>query len=54
MQYDPEKARGLDGALQTIAQQPFGKILLGLMAIGLIAYGVYMWIQARYRRIKTS
>lgn len=54
VQYDPEKARGLDGALQTIAQQPFGKILLGLMAIGLIAYGVYMWIQARYRRIKTS
>ncbi|MEC4986883.1 MAG: DUF1206 domain-containing protein [Oscillatoria sp. PMC 1068.18] len=53
-QYDPSKARGLDGALQTLAQQPFGKLLLGIVALGLVAYGIYMWVEARYRRIKTT
>lgn len=50
--YNPDKVRGLDGALQAIAQQPFGKTLLGVVALGLVAYGAYMWIQARYRLIK--
>ena len=53
-QYNPEKVRGLDGALLTLAQQPFGKVLLTLMALGLVAYAVYLLLQARYRRIKTS
>jgi hypothetical protein len=51
LQYNPDKAQGLGGALQTLAQQPFGPWLLGIVAIGLIAYGVYMLISARYRRI---
>ena len=38
----------------TLTQQPFGKALLALMALGLIAYAVYLLLQARYRRIKTS
>lgn len=50
-QYDPNKARGLDGILQTIARQPFGKFLLALVAFGLVAYAVYMAVQARYRRL---
>lgn len=54
VQFDSSKARGLDGTLQTLAQQPFGKLLLGLMAMGLIAYAAYLWIQARYNRIKTT
>lgn len=49
--YDPEKVKGLDGALLTLTQQPFGKVLLALMALGLIAYAVYLLLQARYRRI---
>ncbi|MEM8829121.1 MAG: DUF1206 domain-containing protein [Cyanobacteria bacterium P01_G01_bin.19] len=53
-QYDPEKVKGLDGALLTLVQQPFGKALLALMALGLISYAVYLLLQARYRRIKTS
>lgn len=52
--YDPEKVKGLDGALLTLAQQPFGKMLLGFMALGLIAYGTYLFIQARYRHIQIS
>ncbi len=52
--YDPDKVKGLDGALLTLAQQPFGKVLLGLMALGLIAYAIYLFIQARYRAFKMS
>lgn len=52
--YDPNQARGLDGALQVLAQQPFGKIALGIVALGLVAYGAYMWIQARYRLIANN
>ncbi|MGB3405643.1 MAG: DUF1206 domain-containing protein [Microcoleaceae cyanobacterium] len=53
-QFDADEVRGLDGVLQTLAQQPFGKILLALVALGLIAYGIYMGVQARYRQIDTG
>ena len=49
--FDPQKVKGLDGALLTLAQQPFGKVLLALMALGLIAYAIYLFIEARYLRI---
>jgi hypothetical protein len=50
-EYDPKQARGLDGALMELAQRPYGGFLLGVVAAGLIAYGVYCFVQARYRRI---
>jgi uncharacterized protein DUF1206 len=53
LQARPGKASGLDGALTALARQPYGPWLLGLVAAGLIAYGVYMFIEARYRRIWT-
>ncbi len=37
---------GTNGALQAIAQQPFGQILLGLIAIGLVGYVIWRFIQA--------
>lgn len=51
-QYNPDKVRGLDGILQTFARQPFGKVFLVLVAVGLVAYAVYLFLQARYRKIK--
>ncbi|WP_315785056.1 DUF1206 domain-containing protein [Fischerella sp. JS2] len=53
-QYDPTHAGGLDQALQTLAQQPYGSWLLGIVALGLIAYGVYMVVQARYSQLGTN
>jgi hypothetical protein len=50
-QYDPKEAIGLDGALAKIAHQPYGSILLGTAAAGLAAYGLYCFIEARYREI---
>ena len=32
--YDPKKAGGLDAALSTIREQPFGTVLLVIMAVG--------------------
>jgi len=51
LQTNPGEARGLGGALATLAQQPFGPWLLGVVAFGLIAYGVYQLALARYRRM---
>jgi hypothetical protein len=52
--YDSTEAKGLDGALQLLVQQSYGKWLLGAVALGLVAYGLYMIIEARYRRIAGS
>ena len=48
---DGTQARGLGGALATLEQQPFGPWILGIVALGLIAYGIYSLIESRYRRI---
>jgi hypothetical protein len=50
-EYDPKRARGLDGALLEVAQAPYGGPLLGAVAVGLLAYAAYCLVQARYRRI---
>jgi hypothetical protein len=54
VQARPDQARGLGGALATLASQPFGPWLLGLVGVGLIAYGVYMLLAARYRSMVLS
>jgi Domain of Unknown Function (DUF1206) len=48
---NPGEARGLDGALATLAGQPFGPYLLGTVAAGLAAYGLFALVEARYRRM---
>lgn len=48
---NPEESKGLGGALTELASQPFGKILLAIVAIGLILYGVYQIIRGRYQRM---
>jgi hypothetical protein len=49
--YDPDKARGLDGALRKLATAPYGTWLLGIVAAGLFAYGLFCLIEARYRTV---
>ncbi len=38
-------------ALRELASAPFGEVLLGVVALGFIAYGVHMLFVARYGRI---
>jgi hypothetical protein len=47
---EPEKSQGLDAALKTLAEQPFGKWILVAVALGLAAYGVFQLVTARYRK----
>jgi Domain of Unknown Function (DUF1206) len=51
LEYDPQEAIGLDGALRKLAAQDHGRVLLGLVAAGLLSYGVFCLFQARYRRL---
>jgi Domain of Unknown Function (DUF1206) len=48
--YDPEKAGGMDDALSTIRDQPFGSVLLTMIAAGLACFGVYCLFWARMAR----
>lgn len=45
------EAHGLGGALQALQQQPYGWVLLALTALGLLAFGLFGLVQARYRHI---
>lgn len=47
----PQKATGLDVALKTLAAQPHGTALLVMIAIGLAAFAVFTFFDARYRRV---
>jgi hypothetical protein len=51
LQSDPSKTGGVDQALTTLAHQPHGPWLLGIVATGLIAYGLYSFCEAYYRRV---
>jgi hypothetical protein len=51
VRYDPDKARGLDAALQTLADQSYGTWLLLLTAAGFAAYGLFAVGEARYRKV---
>jgi hypothetical protein len=44
-------ARGLSGALLALEQRPYGPWLLGAVALGLVAYGLFTFVEARYRRM---
>jgi hypothetical protein len=48
--YDPDKAAGLDDSLRLVNQQSAGPILLTIIALGLIAYGLYCFSWARHAR----
>lgn len=50
--FDPQQAVGLDGALAALATTAAGPWLLGVVAAGLLAYGVYCFALARYGRIR--
>jgi hypothetical protein len=48
---DPAKASGIDAAVKTLGQAPFGQVLLVAAAVGFAAYGAYCFAMARYARL---
>ena len=49
LQYDPQEAGGLGQALGALASQDYGPWLLGGVAVGLVAYGLYGMLLGYYR-----
>ena len=49
--YSPRAAVGLDGALQKLAHSSEGPLLLGIVALGFVAFALYSIIDSRYRRV---
>ena len=46
--HDADEGGGLDEALHTVLQQPFGPILLAAIALGIGCYGVFCFARARH------
>ncbi len=46
--HEPDKSGGLDQALTTVLDQPFGPVLLTLIGLGFAAYGVFCFAWARH------
>jgi hypothetical protein len=51
VEFNPNKAVGLDGALARLANASYGPYVLGVVATGLVGFGIYSLADARYRRI---
>lgn len=52
VRHEPGEAKGLAGSLAALLEQAYGPMLLAIVAAGLIAYGLYMFVEARYRRMR--
>jgi hypothetical protein len=51
IEFDPQKAVGLGGALAKLTHAPYGSAVLGLTAAGLLVFGAFCLAQARYRDV---
>ena len=51
MMNDASQFKGISGALETIQDGSYGAVLLALTGVGLFAYGLFMWVRARYETV---
>ena len=49
--HSPAKSGGIDKALLTLRDRPFGPLLLLAAALGLVVFGIYGLCEARWRRV---
>jgi hypothetical protein len=52
LQANPRQAIGIDAALTTLRHQPYGVWLLGIAALGLMAFGAFSLLSAAWFRLK--
>lgn len=50
-EHDPSESAGLDGALRRLLEAPRGPMLLVVVAVGLLAFGLFCLAQARWRKV---
>lgn len=51
IEYEPDKAKGLDDTLRSFAEAPAGPALLACVAAGLVLFGLFSFAMARWRRV---
>jgi hypothetical protein len=51
LQHEPGEAKGIDNTLRSFTETGFGPWLLALIAVGLVAFGLFSWVNARWRKI---
>lgn len=51
-QNDPQQAKGFSGTFAFLVTQPYGRALLALTALGIIALGLHSMVLARYIRME--
>jgi hypothetical protein len=51
VQHQSKEATGLDGALRTLLDAPFGAALVTAVGVGIAVFGVYSFARARYARV---
>ena len=54
LRYDARQAKGIAEALRTMASRSSPPWLLGAVAVGLVSYGLYELVEARYRLIRAA
>ncbi len=52
--YNPSRAGGIEKSLNAIAREPRGHLLFAVVAIGLIAFGLFQIATAKYRRMRAT
>ncbi|PXX71112.1 uncharacterized protein DUF1206 [Nocardia tenerifensis] len=50
LNYDPAEAEGIDAVLRDFVGKPFGPWLLILISLGLMAFGILSFLEAKHRR----
>jgi hypothetical protein len=54
LHHDPAQARGFSGAFVFLLNQPYGHLLLAIVALGFVALGVHSFASARWMRLLGS
>lgn len=54
MHHDPSKVKGFAGTFELLLSQPYGHLLLGLVALGSVALGLHSFAAARWMRLLGS
>ncbi len=52
--HDPNQVQGFGGAFQFLLNQPFGRLVLGIVALGFVALGLHSFACARWIRLMGS
>jgi hypothetical protein len=54
LHHNPRDAQGIDGALLNLLREPYGRWLLAAAALGIMAFGLFSVLCARWMRIRVA